>query len=566
MLAGERDVGRLGNRLALAAAAALVATTIAAVMQPALADDLVRRGEYLARMGDCVACHSVPGGKPYAGGLMINTPFGGIASPNITPDKATGIGSWTDEQFYRAMHEGVGANGQYLYPAFPFTSFTNVSRDDALAIKAYLFSLEPVNAPRQPNTLRFPFNVRQSLLAWRELFFRPGTFKPDPARSREVNRGAYLVEGLGHCGECHTPRNVLGATEHSQALGGAIVDGWLAPNITSDMRQGIGGWSDDQLAAFLKSGVSPGKGVVFGPMNSVVHDSLQYASDDDIRAIIAYLRTTPARQQSAAPAVDSSKALGADLYLDNCAQCHQALGVGLPGAVPSLAQNAAVNATAPNDVIMAILNGLTGSGSYGSMPGFAATLDDKQVAELTNYVRTAWSNQGTPNATPELVASLRQNSTVPGPGTEPAVAFACPRAGTGGAPGQLPDAASGIYDIMKGENAGTLANRINEAVSTLRSQQLDPDLIVDTLIAAYCPLVAAETGLTAAQKKERVEVFGQQVTAIVYSDKQQVRDVLVTVPLSPELEMRVNEAARSARLPRESWLTRTIEKALPAGK
>ena len=296
-------MGAFGCRLLLAIAT-LVTTAIAAAAQGAPANDLVRRGEYLARLGDCVACHTAPGGKPYAGGLMINTPFGGIASPNITPDEATGIGGWTDEQFYRAMHEGRGVRGGYLYPAFPFTSFTKVSREDVLAIKAYLFSLEPVTAQRQPNTLQFPFNIRQSLLGWRELFFRPGTFKPDPARTTEVNRGAYLVEGLGHCGECHTPRNVLGATERNQALSGAIVDGWLAPNITSDMRQGIGGWSDTELAAFLKTGVAPAKGVVFGPMKDVVHDSLQYASDDDIRAIIAYLRTTAAQEQPAAPAAE----------------------------------------------------------------------------------------------------------------------------------------------------------------------------------------------------------------------------------------------------------------------
>ena len=216
---------------------------------------------------------------------------------------------------------------------------------------------------------------------------------------------------------------------------------------------------------------------------------------------------------------------------------------------------------------MAILNGLSGAGSYGPMPGFAASLDDKQVADLTNYVRTAWSNQGTPNATPDLVAELRQHSTVPGPGNETAVAFACPQAGSTGAPGQLPDAASGIYDILKGENAATLPNRINETVTVLRSQQLDPDLIVDTLIAAYCPLVAAQTGLSAGQKKERIDTFARQVTAIVYADKQQqVRDVLVTVPLAPDLELKVNEAARNARQSRDAWLAQAIEKALPAGK
>jgi mono/diheme cytochrome c family protein len=559
-------VTALGHKTAQAAAM-LVAGTVAAWAQPAPSKDLVQRGEYLARMGDCAACHTVPGGRPYAGGLTINTPFGGIATPNITPDTATGIGNWTDAQFYRAVHEGIGGHGSYLYPAFPFTSFSKVTREDVLAIKAYLFSLAPVHAPQQPNTLGFPFNIRSGLIAWRELFFRAGTFKPDPARSAEVNRGAYLVEGLGHCGECHTPRNVLGATESRQSLAGGVVDGWLALNISSDMRQGIGGWSDDELAAFLKTGVSPGKGVAFGPMADVVHDSLKYATDADIRAIIAYLRTTPPQQQPAVPAADPAKAQSATLYLDNCAQCHQAQGVGIPGAIPALAQNAAVNAIEPNDLVMAILNGLPGAGSFGAMPGFAAALDDRQVAALANYVRTAWSNQAPANATPELVANLRQQSNVPGPGTESAVAFSCPQAGAGGTPNGLPDATSGIYNILPGADAGTLSNRIGEAISLLRGQGLNQDLIIDTLIAAYCPLVAAETGLTPAQKTERVKNFGSQVTAIVYPASQaQVEDMLVTVPLAPDVAKRVNDAAHQARQSREAWLSQTIEKALPGGK
>jgi mono/diheme cytochrome c family protein len=324
------------------------------------------------------------------------------------------------------MHDGIGRKGGFLYPAFPFTSFTKVTREDALAIKAYLFSLAPVDAPRQPNRLGFPFSIRQSLLVWRELFFRPGTFKPDAAASPAVNRGAYLVEGLAHCGECHSPRNALGGTETSQRLAGAEIAGWVAPNISSDPRQGIGDWSDDQLAAFLRTGVAP-KGVALGPMADVVHDSLHYLTDEDVRAIIAYLRTTPAHDEPTTPVTDPTKLEGATLYLNNCAQCHQALGVGIAGAIPSLSGNAAVTAPAPNDVIMAILGGLAGNGSYGSMPSFAAVLDDREVAAVANYVRTAWANQSAANATPAFVASLRGESTVSSPGTEAAVGFGCPK-------------------------------------------------------------------------------------------------------------------------------------------
>ncbi len=342
-----------------------------ATAQATVGVNIIERGEYLARVGDCIACHTAAGGKPYAGGLVIETPFGGITSPNITPDKATGIGNWSDDDFYRAMHDGLGRKREYLYPAFPFTSFTKVTREDVLAIKAYLFSLAPVDAPRQPNTLRFPFNVRQSLAGLARAVLPPRHVRAQCSRVAEVNRGAYLVEGLAHCGECHTPRNALGGSETSQGLAGAEIAGWVAPSITSDLRQGIGGWTDDQLVAFLKTGAAA-KGVAFGPMADVVHDSLRHLTDEDIRAIVAYLRTTPAHDQPAAPAANPAKLEGAIIYLNNCAQCHQALGVGIAGAIPSLSGNAAVTAAAPNDVIMAILNGLPGSGNYGSMPSLAA--------------------------------------------------------------------------------------------------------------------------------------------------------------------------------------------------
>jgi mono/diheme cytochrome c family protein len=550
----------------LVAAAALSFTLLAdsAVAQTDAAADGVQRGEYLARAGDCVACHTAPGGQAYAGGLVIETPFGGIASPNITPDKATGIGGWSDDEFYRAMHDGLGRKGEFLYPAFPFTSFTKVTKEDALAIKAYLFSLAPVSAPRQPNTLRFPFNIRQSLLVWRELFFRPGTFEPNAAASSQVNRGAYLVEGLAHCGECHTPRNVLGGAETSQKLAGAEIAGWVAPNVSSDVRQGIGDWTNDQLVSFLKTGAAP-QGVVFGPMADVVHDSLRYLTDEDIRAMVAYLRTTPTRSEPAAPATDQSKLEGATLYLNNCAQCHQALGVGMPGSIPSLSGNAAVAAPAPNDVIMAILGGLPGSGNYGAMPSFAAALDDREVAELTNYVRTAWANHATANATPALVASLRGQATVSSAATEASMAFGCPRIPTTGGPATLPDASSGVYDILAGANAGTIDNRVNEIIAALRRQNTDPDLVVDTLYAAYCPVIAADTGLTSAQKKSRLDDFRQQVTRLVFPDAQSpASDILVQVPVKPDVLQKLDQAASGAQLSRDAWIARLIQNNLRA--
>jgi mono/diheme cytochrome c family protein len=230
----------------------------------------------MERASDCMACHTQTGGTPFAGGRAIGTPFGTLYSSNITPDADTGIGSWTDDQFYAALHDGVGHGLGYLYPVMPYTSYTKMTREDVLAIKAYLFSLKPVFSPLPPNGLSFPFDIRATLFVWRELFFRPGTFVANPAHSPEWNRGAYLVEGPGHCGECHSPRNALGATETSASLSGGQVQQWVAPNISSDPLSGIGDRSIADIATFLRKGSYRTMGVAFGPMQEVVHDSLRY--------------------------------------------------------------------------------------------------------------------------------------------------------------------------------------------------------------------------------------------------------------------------------------------------
>ena len=227
-------------------------------------NQFVKRGEYLVHAGDCISCHTAPGGKPFAGGLYMPTPFGDISTPNITADKATGIGDWSDDDFYRAMHEGIGRDKEYLYPVFPFPWFTNVTRDDVAAIKAYLFSLPGENAPRKPLKLTFPFSERDTLLAWRLAFFKPTAFVPNAQRNAQISRGAYLVEGLGHCGECHNRHSLFGASDWSGKLEGGEIEGWFAPNLKTAGKDGIASWSDDQLVTFLKSGTAPGKGVALG--------------------------------------------------------------------------------------------------------------------------------------------------------------------------------------------------------------------------------------------------------------------------------------------------------------
>src|ERR1700728_365292 len=256
---------------------------------------LLARGEYLTRAADCAACHNAPNGKPFAGGLPFKLPFGTIYSTNITSDRETGIGSWGDDDFVRALHRGIAPGGRNLYPAFPYTSFTAMSRDDALAIKAYLFSLPQQHIANKENDLSFPFNQRWGMAFWNLAFLSDRRFAPDPAQSAAVNRGAYLATALGHCGECHTPRNLAYGLESGRAFAGEALQDWYAYNITSDKRSGVGAWSDAQLASYLSSAHARDRGAAAGPMAEAVENSLQYLTSEDVGALVAYLRTVAAQ-------------------------------------------------------------------------------------------------------------------------------------------------------------------------------------------------------------------------------------------------------------------------------
>lgn len=304
--------------------------------------DLVKRGAYLARAGDCMACHTADPGRPFAGGVPIGTPFGTLYTPNITPDPETGIGRWTDAEFIRAMHEGVGKGGQHLYPAFPYTEYTRVTERDVLAIRAYLGTVAPIHYTPPRNALRFPFNQRWLLFLWKLFNFREGRFVPDPKQSPLWNRGAYLVEGLAHCEECHTPRNIMQGLKSADRFSGEVQAGWHAFNITPDRAGGIGKWSDDDLARYLAVGVAPGRANAAGPMAEVVENSTQFLTPEDLRAIGTYLRALPpvaggakhARDEWGKP-VDDVTSLrgtpvtgvnGAQLFVANCASCHDWTG------------------------------------------------------------------------------------------------------------------------------------------------------------------------------------------------------------------------------------------------
>ncbi|MFO0997870.1 MAG: cytochrome c [Alphaproteobacteria bacterium] len=528
-----------------------------------LKPDAVKRGQYLTRASDCMACHTSPGGTPFAGGLQINTPFGMLTTPNITPDVDTGIGAWSDDQFYRALHEGIGRHGQDLYPVFPYTSFTKMTRDDVLAIKAFLFSLTPVYAPRAPSAMAFPFNIRSTLMVWRELFFTEGTFQPDPKQSAEWNRGAYLVQGPGHCGECHSPRNVFGAVEQSKSLSGGLVDHWLAPNISSNPITGLGDWKVQDIVTLLKKGSTKSEGVVFGPMSLVVHDSLRYLTDSDLKAIAVYLKSTPERGSPAAlaspPAATMAKS--ARLYLENCAECHQAKGVGLPGAVPNLAGNPVITQAEPNDIIIAILKGLQPRGNYGGMPSFAASLGDQNIADLANYVRTAWVNKAAPNATAALVAKLRGDVVTSPAGSEAARAFECPRVSTTGAVNAIAD--PGFLGIMNSITDENIDNKTEELFRQLKTSQpgiSDTDL-VNTMLAAYCPVVAKSTGLSYTAKRARLTRFTSSVERLLSaSDMPAGAKILIQVPVAPELLQKIDQAASQAKQSREAWIEKMLTK------
>ena len=298
----------------------------------------IERGRYLTIVGDCAACHTLPGsGHAYAGGRAIETPFGDILAPNITPDQQTGIGAWTDDEFVNAMQNGTGRNGKLLFPAMPYTYYTRVTREDVLAIRAYLNTVPAVQNAVKADQLPFPLNIRQSMVVWKRLFFRPGEFRPNAGKSKEWNWGAYLAEGLGHCGLCHTPKNFLGGDETSRMLRGYALQGWFAADITDYARRGLGAWSNDDIATYLKTGRTP-TSIATGLMAETISQSTSHMSDADLKAIATYLKDQPGQNADDNPApVPSDQPvmkIGAKIYADECSGCHAANGKGIPRFVP----------------------------------------------------------------------------------------------------------------------------------------------------------------------------------------------------------------------------------------
>jgi mono/diheme cytochrome c family protein len=404
------------NRLRHLLALALIAAPGAALAD---SDNVVEiaRGKALVTAGDCTACHTVPNGAPFAGGLALQTPFGAIMTPNITPDNATGIGSWSADDFARAMHEGKRPNGTRLYPAFPYTYYTKVTRADSDAIFAYLRSLEPVSNSVNRNTLPFPFNIRASMAGWNSLFFTPGEFKPDSAKSEEYNRGAYLVEGLGHCGVCHTPLNAFGANKASLYLQGGQVDSWTAPNITNDPQTGLGKWSVEEVVQYLKTGQARGV-IASGPMKDVVENSTAKMPDADLKAMAVYLKERGAAGSPAPTPVaasDGRMKVGEAIFVDTCSACHVRSGEGIPNVFPKLAGATIATQDDPASLIRIVITGAQGAATAThptapTMPSFGYRLNDEQIAAVVTYVRNSWGNAAAP-VTADAVKSIRGKVT-----------------------------------------------------------------------------------------------------------------------------------------------------------
>ena len=387
----------------------------------AVADPL-KRGEYLARAADCMVCHTAPGGAPYAGGLEIRLPFGAIYTTNITPDKDTGIGKYSDADFLNAVQRGVRPDGTRLYPAMPYPSYTYMTDSDALAIKAYLFSLPGVRAENRADTLTFPFNQRWSMIFW-SMAFNPNTrFAPNSARSPEWNRGAYLAEALAHCGECHTPRNLAQALDNRKKYAGALTAGWKAFNISSDKDTGIGSWSDDEVASYLASGHAKSRGTAAGPMGEAVDQSFSAMTPSDIHALVAYVRSVPAVTSDlpatlAPPAPGSPKegaaanAAGKKVFEQACVSCHSWTGVSALSPFATISGTRAVNDASAINVAQVVLSGTVRHTPDGvvSMPAFGASYSDADIAAVVNYV-TARFGAAPSNLTDKDVAQLRSET------------------------------------------------------------------------------------------------------------------------------------------------------------
>ena len=366
------------------------------------------RGAYLSKVGNCAGCHTMRAGQPYAGGLGIDTPFGAVYASNLTPDAATGIGNWTRADFWRAMHHGKSKDGRLLYPAFPYTSYTLITRDDSDALFAYLKSLPAVSQSNTPHAVRFPYNTQAALAVWRALYFKPSAFTTNAQATAEWNRGAYLVNSLGHCSACHAARNALGATDGLNLAGGLIpLQNWYAPSLVSTQEASAANWPLQDIKTFFKTGVSP-HASANGPMAEVVLNSTQHWTDADLNAMAVYLKALPVTPSTQQATKTGTTERGSKLYEQHCAQCHGDNGQGVANAYPALAGNRAVLMPQKANLVQIVLNGGYAPATAGNprpfgMPPFVLELNDSEIAAVLTHIRSSWGNDA------NLVSELEVN-------------------------------------------------------------------------------------------------------------------------------------------------------------
>ncbi|HEY2247575.1 MAG TPA: cytochrome c [Bradyrhizobium sp.] len=388
-------------------------TALSAARAAEPSPETIARGKALVDAGGCHSCHTSDPAKPFAGGVRIETPFGAITSPNLTPDRETGIGAWSEQDFYRALRAGTAPNGSRYYPAFPYPYFARLTRDDIFAIRAYLGTLTPYSTKTPPPDLRFPLNFRVVMRAWNYLFFRPGILEPDQQKGAEWNRGRYLVEALGHCGACHTPKNLFGADRRNRAFAGGLVDGWFAPRLDAAERSGLASWKVEDIVEYLASGRNQ-KSHAGGPMAEVVVNSTSKMRDADLRAIAVYLKELPpgTSEPLVSPPPETAMASGKAIYDHYCIACHEADGSSSPGVYPPLDRNALLQSADPSSTLRVILEGAQTvitprAPNTGSMPAYARQFSDQDVADVTTYIRNSFGNSA-PMVSAEQVKKARR--------------------------------------------------------------------------------------------------------------------------------------------------------------
>ena len=483
--------------LAVACTAATAATSASA---PGRDADAIARGEYLSKVAHCAACHTSDAAKPFAGNVAIDSSFGTMYSSNITPDPTTGIGNWSEKEFEGALRRGVGKGGEYLYPSMPYGNFTKISDADVHALWLYFRSVKPVQAAVDKNHMKFPFNVRPGIAAWQAVYFRQGRYADDKSQSPEWNRGAYLVEGLGHCGACHTPTNVAMAPVKGKPLQGNVVDHWFAPDISGGRFSNIQKWNEDD-------GHNDKNQVAVGPMQQTIDLGLSQLNDADLHAMAVFLKNQGTVDEKAPGdhtiATVEERRSGMTLYKDNCATCHAANGQGVAGVAPSLVGAGSTSGAKPDTVIKAVLQGFPPQGQWGVMPSFAQVLTAQQVSDVVNYVRTAWGNRGTGYVSARDIDHVARSADLGDQQVQSALI--CPSSSVADAdPATLEQIRVAAADPTPETSTAKLVRDYRT-----RHPQADRTKIVTTISGAFCrDVMAASKGSLAERQLRYVNFMG----------------------------------------------------------